>query len=50
MNITELYQRLESAALDFEFYQQVGDWGLAEDSRQRWVYLNSLIEGERRAA
>lgn len=50
MEIANLYQRLDAVAEDYRFYQQVGDWSLAELARQQWVYLQSLIEGGRRAA
>ena len=45
-----LLQRLAKVADDYNFYSQVGDFDMAEYSRQRWVYLNSLIEGERNVA
>lgn len=50
MQIANLYQRLDAVAEDYHFYKQVGDWDMAEFSRQRWVYIQSMIEGERRAA
>lgn len=50
MTIHTLHQRLSAAAENYNFYLWAGDYSLAEQSRQDWVYYNQLIEGERYAA
>ena len=50
MEISNLYQRLDALAEDYCFYQQVGDWSLAELARQQWEHIYALIQGGRRAA
>lgn len=45
-----IFQRLQKVADDYDFYLTVGDFDMAEYSRQRWVYLNSLVEGARDVA
>lgn len=49
-SIHTLHQRLHTAAENYNFYQQVGDFALAEQSRLDWVYYNTLLEGERDVA
>jgi hypothetical protein len=50
MNKHTVVQRLQKVADDYNFYLTIGDFDMAEYSRQRWVYLNSLAEGERYVA
>lgn len=49
-SIHTLHQRLQAAAENYNFYQMVGDFTMAEQSRQDWVYYNTLIEGARYVA
>lgn len=45
-----ILQRLQKVADDYNFFLVVGDHAMAEYSRQRWVYLNGLVEGARDVA
>ena len=45
-----IVQRLQKVADDYDFYTKVGDFSMAQYSLDRWVYLNSLIEGGRHVA
>lgn len=50
MDKRTILQRLQKVADDYDFYSQVGDFSMAQYSLDRWVYLNSLIEGEQYVA
>ncbi len=50
MTIHTLHQRLSAAAENYNFYRMVGDYSLAEQSRQDWVYYNQMLEGARHVA
>lgn len=50
MNYSTLLTRLHDAEQDYYFYKSVGDFGMADQSLDRWQYLNTLVEGARNVA
>lgn len=50
MNYNTLLSRLHDAEEDYYFYKSVGDFGMADQSLDRWQYLNTLVEGARNVA
>ncbi len=40
-NIQQILQRMSALAQDYDFYNSVGDFSLAQQSKLDWIYYNN---------